>query len=171
MRWRCFPLEQVNSDQGPEWKLWEQPEEHKSRGRTGFHAALAARRQGADAFERFHLALLEARHEGGKDFGRRATLLEVAAEAGLDLPRFEADLADRSLWAEIGADYTEGRETHGVFGTPTFVFPNGASAYLKMLPAASEEEALTVFEEFVRLVRDRAYITEIKRPKKPTPAA
>jgi hypothetical protein len=56
-----------------------------------------------------------------------------------------------------------------VFGTPTFVFPNGGAAYLKMLPPAPADEALVVFDEFVRTVRDRAYITEIKRPKKPTP--
>ena len=167
MRWRCFPLEQVNSDEGPEWKLWEQPESHRSRGRTAFHAAIAARRQGEAAFERFHHALLRAKHEEGHDHGKRETLLAVAREADLDAERFERDLNDRSLLGAIGEDYTEGREQFGVFGTPTFVFPNGGAAYLKMLPAAPSEEAVPVFEEFVRTVRDRAYITEIKRPKKP----
>ena len=65
--WRYFPLEQVNSVEGPEWKLWEQPADYKSRGRGAFHGAIAARNQGDDAFERFHLALLKAKHVEGKE--------------------------------------------------------------------------------------------------------
>ncbi len=83
------------------------------------------------------------------------------------MAHFERDLDDRSLLSRIGDDYTRGREEHGVFGTPTFVFPNGGAAYLKMLPAAGPDEALPIFEEFVRTVRDRPFIAEIKRPKKP----
>ena len=167
MTWRYFPLEQVNSAEGPEWKLWEQPDSHRSRGRPAFQAAIAARNQGEDAFERFHLALLEAKHVQGQDHGRRDTLRAVAESVGLDLERFDRDSADCALLSRIGDDYTEGREHHGVFGTPTFVFSNGEAAYLKMLPPAPEDETMSVFEEFVRTVRDRAYIAEIKRPRKP----
>ena len=167
VNWRYFPLEQVNSAEGPDWKLWEQPDNYRSRGRPAFHAAIAARNQGEDAFERFHAALLAAKHEDGQDHGRRETLLAVAESVGLDTERFERDLADRSLLPKIGEDYTEGRERYGVFGTPTFVFPTGEAAYLKMLPAAPAEEALPVFEEFVRTTRERSYISEIKRPRRP----
>lgn len=128
---------------------------------------MAARNQGDEAFDRFHLALLKAKHEAGKDHGRRATLLAVAKEVGLDLERFERDLDDRSVLPLIGKDYTEGKERYGAFGTPTFVFPDGASCYLKMLPAAPADEALPFFEEFVRTVRSRPYISEIKRPQPP----
>ena len=44
--WRAFPLEQVNSGRGPDWKLWEQPADHPSQGLLAFHAAAAARNQG-----------------------------------------------------------------------------------------------------------------------------
>jgi predicted DsbA family dithiol-disulfide isomerase len=162
-------LEQVNSAEGPDWKLWEQPPGYKSRGRAAFLGALAAQKQGDDAFDRFHHALLEAKHERGEDHGRRTTLVSAAKSAGLDLERFERDLEDQSLPARIGEDYEHARAVHGVFGTPTFVFPNGAAAYLKMLPAAAPDEALDVFDDFVRTVRDRQYIAEIKRPKKPQP--
>jgi predicted DsbA family dithiol-disulfide isomerase len=168
VNWRYFPLEQVNSDEGPDWKLWEQPADYKSRGRDAFHAAIAARNQGEDAFERFHLALLHAKHVEGKEHSRRATLLEAAEAAKLDLARFERDLDDRSLLGKIGSDFEEGREQHGVFGTPTFVFPNGSSAYIRMRPAAPQEEAVAVFEEFVGTVQGRPYIAEIKRPSKPS---
>ncbi|MER3437627.1 MAG: hypothetical protein C4346_08585 [Chloroflexota bacterium] len=167
IRWRYFPLEQVNSAEGPDWKLWEQPSDFKSRSRDAFHAAIAARRQGEESFLRFHYALLDLKHIQGKDHGRRSTLVEAGELAELDMPRFLSDLEDRRLLAEIGRDYLEGREHFGVFGTPTFVFPNGAAAYLKMRPAPPAEEAMTVFQEFVHTVRDRSYVVEIKRPKRP----
>lgn len=167
VNWRYFPLEQVNSAEGPDWKLWEQPDGHRSRGRSAFQAAMAARNQGEDAFERFHAALLAATHENGQDHGQRRTLLAVGESVGLDMERFERDLVDRSLLPKIGEDYTEGRDRYGVFGTPTFVFPSGEAAYLKMLPAAPADEALPVFEEFVRTTRGRPYIAEIKRPRPP----
>jgi predicted DsbA family dithiol-disulfide isomerase len=167
VHWRYFPLEQVNSVEGPDWKLWEQPADYKSRGRDAFHAAIAARNQGEDAFNRFHLALLHAKHVEGKEHSRRETLLEAAEQANLDLERFQRDLDERSLLAKIGEDYEYAREEYGVFGTPTFVFPDGSSAYIKMRPAAPPEEAVAVFDDFVRTVRDRSYIAEIKRPKKP----
>lgn len=167
IRWRYFPLEQVNAAEGPDWKLWEQPAEFKSRGREAFHAAIAARQQGEEAFSRFHYALLDLKHVHGKDHGKRSTHLEAAELAALDTERFLRDLEDRSLLAAIGHDYLEGRERYGVFGTPTIVFPNGAAAYLKMRPAAPVEDAVGVFEDFVRTVRDRSYVVEIKRPKRP----
>jgi predicted DsbA family dithiol-disulfide isomerase len=169
VNWRYFPLEQVNSTEGPEWKLWEQPADYKSRGRGAFHGAIAARNQGEDAFERFHLALLRAKHEDGKEHSRRETLLEAAQAANLDLKRFERDLDDSSLLAKIGPDYEEAREQYGVFGTPTFVFEDGSSAYIKMRPAAPNGDAVTVFEDFVQTVQGRPYIAEIKRPTKPAP--
>ena len=106
--WRFFPLEQVNSAEGPEWKLWEQPDSHRSRGRPAFQAAMAAQKQGSEAFDRFHLALLTAKHEDGKDHGRRSTLVDVARGSDLDVERFESDLSDRSGLGRIGEDYTEG---------------------------------------------------------------
>ena len=167
VNWRYFPLEQVNSVEGPDWKLWEQPDDFRSRGLAAFRAAVAARNQGEEAFQRFHQVLLEAKHERGKDHGRRETLEAVAESVGLDRERFGRDLDDRSLLSRIGEDYTEGREQHGVFGTPTFVFPTGAAAYLKLLPPPPPDEAVAVFEDFVRTARDRPYLTEIKRPRRP----
>jgi predicted DsbA family dithiol-disulfide isomerase len=167
VNWRYFPLEQVNSAEGPEWKLWEQPDTHRSRGRPAFQAAIAARKQGDDAFDRFHIALLRAKHEDGKDHGRPEVLTEVAERVGLDMDQFRRDLADRSLLPLIGRDYTEARDRFGVFGTPTFVFPNDQAAYLKLLPAPPEEETMAVFEDFVRSARDRPYLLELKRPPRP----
>ena len=164
--WRFFPLEQVNSANGPDWKLWEQPDGFRSKGLPAFRGALAARQQGAEAFERYHYAMLALRHEEGKDHAKRTTVLEAGRRAELDLERFERDLGDRSFLPEIGADFTQGRDEFAAFGTPTFVFADGTSAYLRMLPSAPAEEAVDFFHEFVRTARARPYVHEIKRPHK-----
>ena len=57
LTWRWFSLEQVNSKEAG-WKVWEQPEEYEGRSIWALRAGAAARRQGAEAFDRFHLALL-----------------------------------------------------------------------------------------------------------------
>lgn len=160
-------MEQVNSAEGPEWKLWEQPAGHRSRGRAAFQAAIAARRQGDDAFDRFHLALLRAKHEENKDHGRRQVLLDVATATGLDLDRFQADLDDRSSLPLIGADYEEARNRYGVFGTPTLVFPNGEACYLKLLPIPPASDTMSLFDDVMRGGRERPYLLELKRPKPP----
>ncbi|MCA9860548.1 MAG: DsbA family protein, partial [Thermomicrobiales bacterium] len=69
--WHSFPLEQVNSPEGPEWKLWEQPDDFVSRGLYAFRGAEAAKLQGADAFINYHYAVLEARHVEDKNIGRK----------------------------------------------------------------------------------------------------
>lgn len=163
--WHAFPLEQVNSVQGPEWKLWEQPDEYRSKGLWAFRAAEAARLQGPEPFERFHYALLEARHADKKDVADRSVLLEVARQSGLDVARFERDLADRGLLARVAEDYKLGVEEHGVWGTPTFVFEGGQAAYLRVRPAPPDEEAVRLFEELAGVIRDRPYVLEIKRPR------
>jgi predicted DsbA family dithiol-disulfide isomerase len=165
--WKFFPLEQVNAPEDADTPVWELPAERRSRGRESLHAAAAARRQGPEAYARFHMALLTLKHEEGQDHGKRATLEEAARRAELDLDRFNADLADRSLLRDIRDDYVDARERLGVFGTPTFVFPNGQAAYLQVLPPPPAEEAVPLWEDFVQTVRDRPYLREIKRPRRP----
>ncbi len=85
IKWYSFPLEQVNSTQGPKWKLWEQPDDYKSRGLWAFRGGEAARLQGETAFERYHMALLGARHRENRDIADREVLIEVARETELDV--------------------------------------------------------------------------------------
>ena len=165
--WRAFPLEQVNAPDGPEWGLWEKESRIRSKGRAAFEAAFAAMRQGEDAFKKFHWGLLRARWEDELDLGRRASHLAVAEEAGLDLDRFEQDLDDPSLLGEVAADYNDARNTYGVFGTPTLVFPNGGASYIKVTAAFPKEDAVAFFEDIVATVRDRPTVLEIKRPFPP----
>jgi len=167
INWKYFSLEQVNSQQGAQWKIWEQPEDYPSRGLRAFWAAEAARRQGEAAFSCFHIALLRARHEQRRDIADMNTLIEVAESADLEMTQFQKDLSDRQLLARLAEDHTFAVETLGVFGTPTLVFPERQAVFLKMSPLPSPEECLSVFTELRQLAERRQYIQEVKRPQRP----
>ena len=163
--WKAFPLEQVNSTHGPEWTVWDQPEQVQSFSRNQFAAAYSAEEQGQDAFKRFHHALFSAHHEDGKVPGKLSTLVQVAEEAGLDVEKFKSDLNDKSQWERIGNEYQEGK-AKGVFGTPTLVFPNESAIYVKMRPAAPEKEVVTVWEQVVSMA-EQPYLAELKKGNPP----
>lgn len=167
INWRYFSLEQVNSQNGPDWKLWEQPEDYPSRGRRAFQAAEAARRQSEAAFNRFHIALLKTKHEQNRDIADTNTLIEVAESSGLEMPRFREDLGNRQLLVKLAEDHTFAVESLGVFGTPTIVFPEGQAIFLKMMPIPLPEECLQLFMEIRYLVEQRQNVREIKRPVPP----
>lgn len=155
----------MNNIQGPDWKLWEQPDDYTSRGLWALRAGEAAKLQGKEAFDRFHLALLRARHEQKREIADPQVLTEVARESGLDVVRFQRELSDRSLLVKIGEEYTRGAQDHGIWGTPTLVLENGQAAYLKLRPAPRGEEAVKLFEELFDLIHSRPYVIELKRPK------
>ena len=165
--WKYFSLEQVNSQQGPEWNIWEQPEDYPSRGLRAFQAAEAARRQGETLFVSFHIALLKARHEQRRDIADINTLNEVAESVNLKMAQFKEDSGDRRLLAKLAQDHTFAVETVGIFGTPTLVFPERQAIFLKMAPPPSPEDCLSVFTEVRNLAEQRQNIREVKRPQRP----
>ena len=165
MRWRFFSLTQVNST-APGWTLWDAPESENVRGRLPFKAAEAARRQGS--FGPFHTALLHARHSDDLDIDDITVVELVAESAGLDLERFRQDINDPSILAPVARDHEEARSGHGVFGTPTFVFPGGGAAYVRLDHAPSGDEAVRILDRIVAVGQHEPAILEIKRPTRPT---
>lgn len=169
INWRYFPLEQVNSEGGPDWKLWEQPDDYESRGLGMFRGALAAWNQDqGEKFDKFHQLMFQTRHGEFTVEGRRPDVREVAELAGLDMEQFDRDYADRSLMSRIGEDYEHARASVGVFGVPTLVFENNESAYIKMLPKPEKSEAVNVWNEIYQTIVHRPNVYEIKRPTPPT---
>jgi predicted DsbA family dithiol-disulfide isomerase len=166
IRWRYFSLAQVNSkDDG--WTIWDAPASERAKGQLAFKAAEAARRQ--DRFEDFHLLLLHARHRDRLDIDEVAIIERVAVEAGLDLDRFRGDISDPNVAQAIARDHEPAVREHGIFGTPTFLFPNGAAAYVRLSEAPAGDDAVRVFDRIVSVAGDEPRILEIKRPNKPSP--
>lgn len=166
VNWRYFSLEQVNQKNGPDWKLWDQPESYPSRARLAWKGAIAAREQGRDAFDRFHLALLTMRHVDNRELTDRETIFDAARAVELDMAQFERAFAAATL-ESVGRDHEAGVATFGVFGTPTFVFDNGNAAYLRLRPLPPENELMAVWEQIKGIMADRPQILEIKRPVRP----
>jgi predicted DsbA family dithiol-disulfide isomerase len=168
--WQPFSLAQVNSDKGPDFKFWEQPGAVDGSDRTllAHRAGLAAKRQGKEAFDSFLVTLLKARHEARKDLTDPEVIEAAANDAGLDRARFLEDLADPDLLREIGESHTRAVEEFGAFGVPTFVFPGGRSAFLKMF-IPPDDQAVDVFETMVKVMGQLAHVGEVKRPQPPWP--
>jgi predicted DsbA family dithiol-disulfide isomerase len=161
--WKCFSLEQANSSQGPDFKLWEHPEV-SNRSLKAFQAAKCAELQGDELFDSFHLGLFQARHEERKSISDEAVLKEVAQKAGLDVERFLKDLGSDASREWVGKDHTEAVDTYSVFGVPALVFDERWSFFLKMgsLPDSAEEQ-VRLFKEIEALVTGQPHVLEIKR--------
>jgi predicted DsbA family dithiol-disulfide isomerase len=164
--WRYFSLTQVNSKEDG-WTVWDAPAGERVRGRLAFKAAEAARRQGR--FEVFHPSLLAARHQARLDIDDIRVIEQVAGDSGLDLERFQRDLNDPSTLKALADDHTQAVARYGVFGTPTFVFPNGASAYIRLAEAPAGAEALNLYDRLLAMAADETRVLEIKRPVRPSP--
>lgn len=164
--WKPFSLEQVNSDKGPDWTIWGLPDNVKNFSRNQFIAAYAAEKQGRDKFNKFLIAMYDARHKRDKIPGKMETIMAAAKKAKLDLEQFKADMADPALTDRLAADHTGAIETHGVFGTPTIVFPNGAAIYVKMRPAAPKVQTLRVWKQIVAM-SEQEFLAELKKANPP----
>ena len=166
VRWRYFSLTQVNSkDEG--WTIWDTPDSEPTRGRLAFMAAEAARRQ--EAFDRFHMPLLRARHVDRADIDDVAVLERVAQDSGIDLDLFRRDFADRTILSALERDHREAVAEHGVFGTPTFVFAGGPAAYVRLSEAPDPDDSVEIFDRLVSIAAAEPRILGIKRPVKPSP--
>jgi hypothetical protein len=168
--WQPFALAQINSDKDAELKTWEQPGVLDGTDKTflAHMSGLAAKRQGKEAFESFFITLLKARHEGKKDLTDPEVMREAAVAAGLDVARFLEDQADPDLLREIGESHTTAVEEHGVFGVPTYVFPGGNAAFLKMF-IPSEEQSAEIFDSMSKVIGQFEHVGEMKRPQPPWP--
>ena len=166
--WRHFSLEQ-NAKGNGDWKVWEQDDLTAARSMLSQVVSEAARRQGQELHDRFSMALLDARHggEGRIRLNDVEALAAVAGEVGLDVDRLRQDMKDPELPRIIGRDHEEA-VARGIFGTPTFVFENGNTAFLKTF-TPPQEDAVPAFEHFLGIAAGRAYFGEIKRPQPPWP--
>lgn len=161
VEWRYFSLTQVNS-RSDGWTVWGAPPSPPVKGRLAFKAAEAARRQGR--FNDVHMPLLEARHHSRLDLDSEPVVEEIALQAGLDMDRFRSDLADPSILDALARDHRRAVTELGVFGTPTLVFANGASAYVRLANDVDSGSALEVFDRLVAVAEKEPRILEIKRP-------
>ena len=110
-------------------------------GQESMNAALAARAaQDQGKFWDYHDLLYENQYAGFSD----ERLVELAREAGLDVERFEEDLASGRFEQAVAEDFREGQEM-GITGTPTFIINGNVLA--GMQPLEVFESAIEQAEE------------------------
>ena len=137
---------------------------------AAFTAAEAARKQGTQAFDMYHLGLLKARWEDKLDFSDTQALIDLAGKLGLDTTQFKRDISNANSFSKVARDHSIAVEEYGVFGTPTFVFENKQAMYLKVV-SVPEEEALSAYETLISLMNNKSFLGEMKRPQPPWPQA
>ena len=166
--WQPFLLAQANNDK--EDKVWERPEIIDGSDNTllAHRAGLAAKRQGKEVFQSFFMTLLRSRHEDKKDLNDPAVIQEAAEKSGVDQAQFREDIADPTLLKDLGESHTTAVEEVGAFGVPTFVFPSGKAAFLKLF-IPPDEQAVEMYESLFKTMSEFAYVGEIKRPQPPWP--
>ena len=169
INWKPFSLAQVNQKVGEGYKVWDEPADKQPPGLWGLRASVAASRQGQEQLDRFLFLLLKARHVDRKELGDKEVLRAVAQEAELDVEQFLIDLDDPASLQEVVDSHTEAVEKFGVFGTPTFRFSNGGSAFLKMLRPDTKEQAAKAFDTVMELMESEMFVGEVKRPQPPWP--
>jgi predicted DsbA family dithiol-disulfide isomerase len=171
--WRYFSLEQMNAPEGTDWKLWEQTEDYENpngrgpenRALLAFWSLEAARQQGSEPFNRLRAALYRARHTEKRDISQRSIIEPLAAQADLDMQRFQRDTHDRSLLDAIRRDYDTAREQHGVFGVPTFSFNDENVFFVKLMQVPPAEDALSLLHDLHQNCSHRPWLAELKRPR------
>lgn len=95
-----------------------------------FDAVKAAERQGGEVGQRYDLRVRQAFFRDSLDIGNAGVLRDLAGEVGLDLTRFDRDLASGDLRPQVVEEQRAGREEFGVRGTPTLVLPDKTRARL-----------------------------------------
>lgn len=146
VEWKALPLEWVNGRPTPRDILdaeWWPAALHEPDARwtlytadtypdstlPAFEAAKAAGMQGPDAYHTYDLLLREAYFGRSMDISKREVLLQLAGEAGLDIPRFERDLDSGRAAEMVRSDYEEGSEFLDPRGSPSFVLPDNSQVY------------------------------------------
>ena len=114
--WRR-PAAQEEAGRFTVWSTEEPPPSHSVPPAI---AAKAAARQGAEAFARYHRALLENYFHLNHDITDPANLVRIAEETGLDVAAFLAALRDPGVRREVIDDHNEAVSL-GISGVPTVV--------------------------------------------------
>jgi predicted DsbA family dithiol-disulfide isomerase len=142
LRARPFPLEVAGGEAAPrdilaqEWWLAAlqepaadfapyQGDDWPTTTLPAFDAAWCAFQQGDAAGFDYDLRVRRAFFAQSRNIGRREVLLEIAQEAGLDLPAFTRALDSGAARAAVLEEARLGRERYGVRGTPTVMLADG----------------------------------------------
>ena len=111
------PAAEPESGRFTVWSTDEAPPSHSAPPAI---AAKAAARQGAEAFARYHRALMENYFHQNHNITAPENLVRVARETGLDVAAFVEALRDPVIGREVVDDHNEA-VSMGISGVPTVI--------------------------------------------------
>ena len=111
------PAAEPESGRFTVWSTEEPPPSHSVPPAI---AAKAAAQQGADAFDRYHRALMESYFHLNRNITEPANLVRIAGETGLDVGAFLEALKDPALAREVVDDHNQA-VSMGISGVPTVI--------------------------------------------------
>jgi predicted DsbA family dithiol-disulfide isomerase len=129
---------------GGRFRPWASDENPPSHSVPPQVAVKAAARLGA--FDRYHLAVMDAYFYANRDVSNPTVLAAVAAACGLDPAAFAREMQDASLLQEVVDEHNEAVEA-GITGVPTVVAPGGFQ-----IPGAQD---LSFYRHLVQKLRAR----------------
>ncbi|MEM7737685.1 MAG: DsbA family protein [Deinococcota bacterium] len=179
--WHHFSLWQTNynpkAGDDPDSKLCEHPLDDAARageqrggwGLLPFLVSISGNAQDASKEEDLRLAIFRSFHQDKKPFDLK-TLLQLAADVGLDAGKLEQDLNNPEHRQTLAREHQDAK-SHHVFGTPTFHFESEGEDHLAYLRISqlpnSEAEAISLFQDYCKMLTTYPYLQTLKRPRPP----
>ncbi|MEX2540050.1 MAG: DsbA family protein [Actinomycetota bacterium] len=162
IEWKSFSLENINlPEEASADELWATAPER--RGLLPAAAAKWAETQGSEVFLAYQRAMFDARHVDRKKIGKPEVTAEILSAVGVDGEAVTGELVENPKWLEAArADHEEAAEL-GVFGVPTFVFPDAAPVFTRLLEVTESDRAVEIYKR-LRSAAEDPLIHEIKRP-------
>jgi predicted DsbA family dithiol-disulfide isomerase len=100
---------------------WDENQPYPSSSMPAQVASKSALLQGEEAFERFHTAVFQAFFRDCRDISESEILFSLAANAGLDMEKFDTDSKSDKRRQEVMADVEEVRSQYEGWGVPLTV--------------------------------------------------
>lgn len=145
IKWRSFPLGLYNlrpqfpvsvinqnrlragmEERSLHFELWPEDKALPDSSMPAHEAAKCAQTQGREAFERYHMALMEAYSSHCKDISDRQVLVSLAQDAQLNVGKFVSDLESDFPQRRVLLEYEEAVKRGDIYGVPTVIIGEGA---------------------------------------------
>lgn len=162
IEWKSFSLENINlPEDASADELWATATER--RGLIPAAAAKWIQTQAPESFGAYLQTMFDARHVDKEKIGRAEVTEKILNAVGLDGTAIVSEITGESKWLEAArADHDEANEL-GIFGVPTFVFPDAQPVFVRLLEITDGDRAVDIYGK-VRTSAQDPLIHEMKRP-------
>jgi hypothetical protein len=162
VRWLPFSLNQPHVAEG-EPSVFDD-ERHRS-DLLAIAYALVVRDRWPERFPAFHAEVFRARHEGGLELRDPSALDEIALRFGLSVDEIADALGSQEPYETFRREHFDAADRLGVFGVPTFVFPDDA-VFVRLMTRPGRDDdpkaSRAAIERILDLIEEQPELNELK---------